>query len=191
MPSCRRPGLNGPSRALLAGLGLLAALGAGALLGAGEVRANGDSQEIFRSREGAYEIVVGVQPRVPTVGTVHFTVTPLDSQTSEPVASALVTLTANDSEGNAVYTTRAVNTPVERQYYDANILFEDAGFWLIQVDVESESLGKSTVLVPLQVDEAPISAGLTGTIVWVGILAVLAGGVLYIWRKQGRRPAAG
>ena len=187
----RREGLSGAFGPVLAGLLLLFAVGAFVLsVGAPEVSANGDTLEIYRTREGPYEIAVGILPRIPKVGTVHFSVTPLDAETALPVVRAVVTLTAKDSDGNAVYFVRAVNSPAARQYYDANILFEESGLWLIEVGVDSESLGESTVLVPLDIEEAAISEGLTGTIVWAVFIGVIAAVGLYLWRRQSRRNSA-
>ena len=143
--------------------------------------------EIHRSQEGLYEIIVAVQPEVPVVGSVHVTVTPLDAETSAPVASAEVVVTASDAEGRAAYQVRAVNSPASPRYYDANITFERAGSWTLQVEVGSDDLGRATVFVPLQVGESPLAPGIAGTVVWLAIIAVLVGGALLIWRAASRR----
>ena len=142
--------------------------------------ADGKGVEIFRAREGAYEIIVGVQPEVPVVGTVHITVTPVDLETSLPVVHAEIVIVAHDPEGVPAYQARAVNLPLAVQYYDANITFESPGDWTLIVDVRHDTLGSAEVSVPLHVGERPFPPGLAGTIVWVAVVLVLAGGAAYL-----------
>ena len=102
-----------------------------------QAAANGDAIEIFRGREGQYEVIVGIQPEDPVVGTVHFTITPLDSSSSLPVTDAEIVIVANDQSGNPTYQARAINTPDSPQYYDANITFETPGTWTLLVSLQS------------------------------------------------------
>lgn len=150
------------------------------------VFANGDSTEIFRGREGAYEIIVGVQPERPVVGSVHFTVTPLDTETSLPVLRAEITLVAHDPQGRPSVQARAVNAPESRRYYDANLTIHSPGEWTVVVEVSTEALGQATFTVPLRVGEAPLSPRIAGTVVWAVVVAILAAGAAYVSYSAGR-----
>ena len=150
--------------------------------------ANGGAVEIFRAKEGRYEIIVGIQPERPVVGSVHISVTPLDASTSLVVTGAVVVIVAHDERDKPVYQARAVNVPSAPQYYDANITFETPGAWTLMLSVRSQKLGEVTVLVPLTVRERPIPPGMAGTVVLLVVVAILVGGVLYVWRSARRRP---
>ena len=148
------------------------------------VNANGDSVEIFRERSGAYEVVLGVLPERPAVGTVHLTVTPIDAQTSAPVVDARITIVAHDPEGEPAYQVRALNSPAARMYYDANLTLPRPGLWTLKLDVQSDALGTTTVDVPLQVDRQSIPPSLGGTVIWFVVLGVLVGGAGYVWYRS-------
>lgn len=168
----------------------LAALAAGlspAL--AGDLSAHGDATEIFRGTEGAYELVLAVQPEETVVGTIHITITPFDAATSMLVDSAEIVIVAHDPEGAPTYQARAINTPASPEYYDANITFESDGEWTLMVSVDHATLGKATFSVPLGVGELPVPAGSGGAVVWLFVLVVLAGGATYVWRTSRRRTA--
>ena len=147
---------------------------------------NGESFEIYEGRAGAYTITVGVLPEDTAVGAVHFSVTISDTETSRPITDAEVTLVALNDAGREVYQARALNTPVQPVYYDANITFESAGAWTIRVDVDSHDLGQASVDVPLQVREPALTPGATGTLLFFAVIAVLVGGGIYIWRASKR-----
>ena len=158
---------------------------------AGPALANGDAVEIFRGREGPYEVIVGIQPVEPVVGTVHFSVTPLDASTSLPVTDAEITIVASDERGEPIYQARALNTPAAPRYYDANITFEAPGTWTLEVQVQSDGLGEATATVPLRVEEQSITPGPAGAFVLLTVVAALVGGSLYLWNSARRRRAAG
>ena len=147
---------------------------------------NGDAVEIFRSQDGSYEIIVGVLPREPRVGAVHFSITPLDAATLLAVADAEIVIIAKDQRGKPVYQARALNTPELPQYYDANITFESAGLWTIVVDVWEDELGGATVGVRLAVQKQSIAAGAYGGLVFLTVFLVLIAGALYVWHSARR-----
>ena len=120
------------------------------------------------------------------MGTAHFTITPLDVGTSEPVVDAEVNVVAHDPQDRAKYRVRAVNSPAARNYYHANITFESPGDWTLFVDVESAALGRATVAVPLRVGAQALDPGLGGTITRAIVLGALVGGSLYLWYRQRR-----
>jgi hypothetical protein len=165
---------------------LLAAASTFALPVWGQALANGDSVEIFRGREGLYEIVVGAQPEVPVVGTTHFTITLNDLENSAPVIHAMINIVANDPEGKPTYRVRALNSALALKYYGANITFESPGDWTLMVHIESDRLGRATVAVPLRVGLQAVGPSLAGTIIWAIVLGTLVGGSLYLWYRQRR-----
>ncbi len=158
----------------------------GAAADTGRAHANGGVVEIFRGTGGAYEIALGVLPEEAAVGAVHFAVTVSNAETPQPVTDAEVVLVAVDESGRPEYQARALNTPDEPLYYDANITFESAGSWTIRVDVNSPGLGRASVDVPLEVRDPLLTPGTSGTLLFVGTIAVLVGGGLFVWRSSTR-----
>ena len=154
---------------------------------AGHGLANGGSVEIFRAKQGAYELVVGVQPEVPVVGRTHFTITPFDLSTSLPVIHAEIVIVAHNPQGEPTYEVRAVNHPLAIEYYDANITFESPGDWTLMVTIRHDTLRRATFAVPLHVGEQPVGPSLAGTIVWLAVVATLAGGSVYVWYRARRQ----
>ena len=154
---------------------------------AGLSHANGDAVEIFRAQEGAYELVVGVQPSTPVVGRTHLTLTLLNVSTSLPVVHAEIKIVAQKPDGEPAYEVRAVNLPLSIKYYDANITFESPGDWTLMVSVHHDTLGRVTFAVPFHVGEQAVGASLAGTIVWLAVLGTLAGGSVYVWYRARRR----
>ena len=169
---------------------LLSALSAIALLvPAGLALANGSGVEIFRGRDGSYEVAVSILPADPVIGTVHFSIIPLDASTSLPVTDAEVTIVAHDEGGEPRFRARALNTPDSPQFYDANITFDSAGAWTLLVEVRNDDLGEAAVTVPLRVEERALTPGAAGSLVLLGAVVVLVGGALYIWFDIRRRRA--
>ena len=173
--------LRGPISALVGSAAAFLVLAHGLSL------ANGESVEIFRGREGAYELIVGVQPETPVVGAIHFTITPLDVETSLPVVHAEISVVAHNPDGKPAYRVRAVNTPLAVRYYDANITIHSPGTWTLAVEVSSDRLGRVTFAVPVDVGTRPLAPSLAGTVVWVVVVAVLATGTAVLWIRTRRR----
>ena len=167
-------------------VGLLAAAVTDAL-------ANGAGLETYRGRAGGYELVVRVQPELPMVGALHLTFTLLDVRSLEPVLDATVTVVARDDSGVERYQARAVNTPAERKYYDANLTIESPGQWTLLVDVRSDERGAAKFSVPLTVGGSAPGLYGGGFVVWVLTVAVLVGGGSVVWwrgsRGRGADPA--
>ena len=149
-----------------------------------EVSANGDSVEIFRERSGPYEIVLGVLPQQPTVGTIHLTITPIDAQTSDPIENSKITIVAYDPGGEPAYQVRALNTPNNPMYYDANLTISIPGIWTLKLFIESEVLGNITVNVPLTVERQAIPPSPWGTAIWLIVLVTIIGGALHLWYRS-------
>jgi hypothetical protein len=179
--------LNRATRTLL--VALIAAMAATLPPGVHGALAHGGGTEIFRAREGAYEIVVWVQPEIPVVGASHFTIKPFNVETSAPVNDAAINIVANDPRGAPTYRVRALSAPSSPQQYEANITFETPGLWTLSVSVEQDALGRATVDVPLRVDELALGPNRAGTVIWLAVIGILIGGASYLWLKQ-RRVAA-
>ena len=161
--------------------------------GTGPVSAqtDGEARELFRGRSGPYEIVVGIRPNEPLVGTIHFLVTALDAVTRETVADARVLIVAIDEDGVPTYQSLAVNTVNSPDLYEANITFEQPGKWDLRVDVRSDRLGEASFDVPLEVRPTNPTASRSGGILFVGVLLVIVGGTIYVayTARRARRRA--
>ena len=155
----------------------------------GLLSANGGTVEIYRGQEGLYQIIVGVLPEKPVVGSVHFSVTPLEAATSDLVPDAEVLIVAVNPEGVDTYQALALNTPSSPRYHDANITFEQVGMWTIRIELQSPSLGREAVTIPLDIQEQAITPFSPGGIVFLAVLAILVGGGFYVW-WSGRRARA-
>ena len=143
--------------------------------------------EIFRGQDGRFEVVIAALPEKPVVGTVHFSITPVDAASGALISDADVTLTVRRGPEERAIQARAVNTPAAPQYYDANITFASAGEWTAVVEIRSTTLGEATVEMGFTIDDRRITPSSAGTFVFLGILVFLAGGVAYLWRSSRRQ----
>ena len=151
------------------------------------ISANGNAVEIFRGREGPYEITVGILPEIPLVGTVHFSVNPVDSTTLNPVTRAEIVLIADNPDGTPTFQARSLNTPATPQYYEANITFASAGSWTIRVRIIDDQLGEATFRVPLELGVQSLTPNPFGGIVLLIAFLAIVGGVVYLWWSARRR----
>jgi len=157
------------------------------------VSADGHALEIFRDQAGPYEVTVSVQPVMPRVGPVHFLVTLTDAATALQANDAKVTILASHEPTQLAYWTRALNTPQSPQLYEANISFQAAGVWTLEVEVLTDGLGPATFSVPLEVDVLAITPATGGALVLLGVVVILVGGSAFIWysaRRQRRKGQA-
>ena len=165
---------------------LVAAVVAGLPLAWSHMDANGKGLEIYRASEGRFEVIVSVQPEKPVVGTMHFTIEPVDTETALPILNAEIEIVAQDPAGKPAYRVKALNPPFALQYYDANITIKSPGDWTLLVTVDRDGIGRATFAVPLLVGERPVGPSPAGTVVWLVVLGVLGGGSVYFWRKSRR-----
>ena len=82
------------------------------LMSADSASAHGDAGEIFRGREGSYEIIARALPEEPVVGSVHFSITPLEASTALPVSDAKILIIVNDQRGQPTYQARGAEHSV-------------------------------------------------------------------------------
>ena len=191
MASRVRRTIEGTSPALRAAIaGVLAVLVLSALSPPGSAIANGAATEVFRGRQAGYEMALGVLPDPPKLGHVHFSVTLADAETSVAIDDAEVTIVAHDEAGEPTYQARALNTPQEPLFYEANITFKAWGSYGLEVSVDSPGLGPTVFSVPLEIEPQSIAAAPEGSLVFLGLFLVLVGGAVYVWysaRRQRRR----
>lgn len=179
-----------PRWILIAVILSLAVIGVQAAPGlAGRALAHGEAErlELFRGQDGLYQIIVEVQPQNPTIGMLHFSVTPLDIETMLPVDDAFITVIAITEQGKPAFQAPALPAPDSPLYYDANINFTVSGAWSLMVKVESERLGEAEVIMPLDIGVSPFPSGGEGTVVYVIMLAILVGGIAYVWYSARRK----
>ena len=125
-------------------------------------------------------------PERPAVGTVHFSIRPLDAATSLPVTEAMVRIVANNPDGEPTFQARALNTPNDPQRYIANITFNTPGAWTLAIEVENADLGEATAVVPFEVAEQTVTPALAGGIAFIVLFAVLVAGGVYVWYSARR-----
>ena len=147
--------------------------------------ANDHTEEIFRAeKDGSFEIVVGIQPEKPIIGTVHFSVTLSDMNTKLPISDAKITLMAEKNEDHIKYQAKALNFPASPNYYATNITFKSAGLWTLIVSVQMKDVEESTFIIPLDIGNQSITPGIAGNFVFLAVLALLFLGSMYILRKS-------
>ena len=148
--------------------------------------AHGEGAVVFEGADGNFEVTVRVLPDPAAVGLIHFTVTPFDPETRGLILGAEVDLILLDSEGIEIYQTRAVNSPMELEFYDANVTIESAGAWILRVELMHEDRGSATFIVPLTVVEAALPASGPAGYVFLGVVLFLLGGSIYLWFRSNQ-----
>lgn len=148
--------------------------------------AHGEGALVFEGRAGDFEVTVRVLPDPPAVGSVHFTVTPFDPEHKGLILGTEVTLILIDSQGVEVYQTRAVNSPIALEFYDANVTIEEAGEWTLRVELLHEDRGSATFSVPLTVIEPALPASGAAGYVFLGVFLFLLGGAVYLWFRSNQ-----
>ena len=149
--------------------------------------AHGEGAIVFEGTDGAFEVTVRVLPYPPAArGSVHFAVTPFDPDTKALILGVEVDLILLDSEGNEIYRTRAVNSPMDLQFYDANLTIESAGEWTLRVDLLHEDRGSASFTVPLTVIEQALPPSGAAGYVFLGVVLFLLGGSIYLWFRSNQ-----
>lgn len=169
--------------------GLLLLLLVGLAPGAPLAHAQGEGPLLVRKAVGPYDLAVAINPAVPEFGVARLTVTVLAASSGEAVADARVRYIVTqappreDQPGWAW----AFGVPTAPGSYTAGLNLKEPGTWLLSLRVQSD-LGEGVLELPLEVPEAARSGG--GTLVWGLVVAILAGGFLWLWwtarRARGR-----
>ena len=179
MPVALRRNIAWPALAAL--LALLAAAAPASAV------AHGEGAIVFEGTDGAFEVTVRVLPYPPAArGSVHFAVTPFDPDTKALILGVEVDLILLDSEGNEIYQTRAVNSPMDLQFYDTNLTIEAAGEWTLRVDLLHEDRGSASFTVPLTVIEQALPPSGAAGYVFLGVVLFLLGGSIYLWFRSNQ-----
>ena len=137
-------------------------------------------QPLFNREVGPFDIAMSWVPPAPQVGFINIGVKPTLLTDGSPVTDARIVLVAETEPGHPDFEVVAVNTPNDPEVYRANLKFEEAGNWVIHVQVDSPTLGRADFRSPLVILPAPIQPGPAGGWVFLGVFVVLTAGSVYI-----------
>ncbi len=145
---------------------------------------------------GEVQVVVRMQPERPVAGVGHFDITITQQATGLPVADAEVRLFARLRPGGERQVVRALSEPETPGIYVANIEFDRAGTWDMEVEAAT---GGETLKAPFALDVASRTRtpgnSAVATAMWALVTIALFGGsfvLVYFSRRAKRsRPSAG
>ena len=172
---------------------LLAALTAGGAW----AQSDEDFDPLFKRKVGDFEVGVRWLPPAPQVGFVNVALKPTVAATGEPVTDARILIVAERSlvvNGESVtepdFEVVAVNNPESPTVYRANMKFEEAGNWILHIQIDSPTAGGAEFRAPIVTLPPPIEPGLQGGWVFLGIVIVLSAGSVYLIISSKRARAA-
>ena len=84
----------------------------------------------------------------------------------------------------------AVNSPESPTVYRANMKFEEAGNWVLHIQIDSPTAGRADFRAPIVTLPPPIEPGLEGGWVLLGIVIALTAGSVYLVISSRRARAA-
>ena len=152
---------------------------------------------LFVRTAGDFEVAVRWLPPAPQVGFVNIALKPTIADTGEPVTDARVLVVVERSlvvNGENViepdFEVVAVNNPESPTVYRANMKFEEAGNWVLHIQVDSPTSGHADFRAPIVTLPPPIEPGLEGGWVFLGIFIVLLAGSAYLVFSSRRARAA-
>ncbi len=147
-----------------------------------DARAQSDErfQPLFNREVGPFNVGMSWVPPSPQVGIINIGVKPAVLSDGSPVTDARITLVAESEPDHPEFEVVAVNTPNDPEVYRANLKFEEAGNWVVQVKIDSPTVGQADFRSPLVILPAPIEPGVGGAWVFLGIFLVLTAGSVYI-----------
>ena len=156
-----------------------------------------DFDPLFVRPAGDFEVGVRWLPPAPQVGFVNVALKPTIAATGEPVTDARVVVVAERSlvvNGESVmepdFEVVAVNNPEEPTVYRANMKFEEAGNWVLHIQIDSPTSGSADFRAPIVTLPPPIEPGLEGGWVLLGIVIALLAGSAYLVISSRRARAA-
>ncbi len=186
---------------------LLALIALIALPVGGTAHAQSDEEEfdpLFVRQAGPFDVAVRWLPPAPQVGFINIAVKPTLSASGESVGDARIRLIAQGEDRTGIlariagesetdFEVVAVNSPASPEIYRATLKFEEAGNWVLRVNVSSPTSGTAEFESPIVILPAPIEPGAQGAWAFLGIVIVLsAGGVYVAWsirKAQAARQA--
>ena len=136
---------------------------------------------------GRYAIQVQVSPGSPIVGTTRFAVRIRDSDTGDDIDDAIVRIFGTPAEKGEKQYSPALNSPFDPVFYLAQLDFEHAGLWAIDVEIETE-LGAAVTVMSLQVVPRARSGtgNRWGTSLFSLVSLALVAGVTWLWYSSIR-----
>ena len=136
---------------------------------------------------GRYTVQVQVSPGSPIVGTTRFAVRIRDSDSGDDIDDAIVRIFGTPSEKGEKQYSPALNSPFDPIFYLAQLDFEHAGLWAIDIETETE-LGAAVTVMSLQVVPRARSGtgNRWGTALFLLVSLALAGGVTWLWISSKR-----
>ena len=137
-------------------------------------------QPLFSRESGPFDVAMSWVPPSPQVGIINVGVKPTLTADGSPVTDARILLVAESEPEHPEFEVVAVNTPNHPGVYRANLKFEEAGNWVLHVQISSPSMGQADFRSPLVILPAPIQPGAEGGWVFLGVFIVLAAGSVYI-----------
>ena len=137
-------------------------------------------QPLFSRESGPFDVAMSWVPPSPQVGIINVGVKPTLAADGSPVTDARILLVAESEPEHPEFEVVAVNTPNHPGVYRANLKFEEAGNWVLRVQISSPSMGQADFRSPLVILPAPIQPGAEGGWVFLGVFIVLAAGSVYI-----------
>ena len=143
-------------------------------------QSNETFQPLFNREVGPFDVAMSWVPPSPQVGIINIGVRPAMLSDGSPVTDARITLVAESEPDHPEFEVVAVNTPNDPEVYRANLKFEEAGNWVVQVKIDSPTVGQADFRSPLVILPAPIEPGVGGAWVFLGIFLVLTAGSVYI-----------
>ena len=137
-------------------------------------------QPLFSREAGPFDVAMSWVPPSPQVGIINVGVKPTLIADGSPVTDARILLVAESEPEHPEFQVVAVNTPNHPGVYRANLKFEEAGNWVLHVQISSPSMGQADFRSPLVILPAPIQPGAEGGWVFLGVFIVLAAGSVYV-----------
>jgi len=138
---------------------------------------------IFSGENAGKSIEITVTPKTPLVGAIYFSIDLSNPTDKSPItdASVKIILGTNDEY---LFESIALNNPEKPGNYVANLTVDHAGEWVTYVKIEDSNGEKTQLEIPLTIEGSPLTAGLTGTILWVIIFCTIVSIGFYIWKNS-------
>ena len=157
-----------------------------------DARAQSDEtfQPLFNREAGPFDVAMSWVPPSPQVGIINIGVKPKRLADGSPVTDARITLVAESEPEHPEFKVIAVNSPNDPEVYRANLKFEEAGNWVVHVQIDSPTAGQADFRSPLVILPAPIEPGAGGAWVFLGVFVVLTAGSVWIVMAIRRSQAA-
>ena len=137
---------------------------------------------IFSGDVDGKAVLISVTPTTPLVGTIFFSIDLSQPANNSPISDATVKLILGTSD-EYIFESFALSNPQKPGNYIANLTVDHAGEWTAYVKIEESNGNKTQLEIPLTIEGSPLTAGLTGTILWAIIFCVIVSIGFYIWRN--------